>query len=44
MLGRINAKTGALCREAGANVLVAGTSVFRSSSYRDAIRSLRASP
>ncbi|MBI3996294.1 MAG: ribulose-phosphate 3-epimerase [Candidatus Omnitrophica bacterium] len=41
--GGINAQTGALCREAGANVLVAGTYVFRSTSYRDAIRSLRGS-
>jgi ribulose-phosphate 3-epimerase len=39
--GGINAQTGALCREAGANVLVAGTYVFKSASYADAIRSLR---
>ncbi len=39
--GGINAHTSALCRDAGANVLVAGTSVFRSPSYRDAIHSLR---
>ena len=39
--GGINAETGRACREAGANVLVAGTYVFKSSSYSDAIRSLR---
>ncbi len=39
--GGINAETGARCREAGANVLIAGTYVFRSPSYRDAIQSLR---
>ncbi len=39
--GGINAQTGALCREAGANVLVAGTYVFRSDSYRRTIQSLR---
>ena len=39
--GGINAQTGRQMREAGANVLVAGTSVFRSASYKDAIRSLR---
>ncbi|MBI2104900.1 MAG: ribulose-phosphate 3-epimerase [Candidatus Omnitrophica bacterium] len=39
--GGINALTGRACREAGANVLVAGTSIFRAPSYQDAIRSLR---
>jgi ribulose-phosphate 3-epimerase len=39
--GGINAETGRLCREAGANVFVAGTYVFRATSYRDAIQSLR---
>ena len=39
--GGINAQTGAACREAGANVFVAGTYVFRSASYREAIHSLR---
>lgn len=39
--GGINAETGRACREAGANVLVAGTYVFRCASYRDAIHSLR---
>ncbi len=39
--GGINAQTGATCREAGANVFVAGTYVFRSASYREAIQSLR---
>ena len=40
--GGINALTGRACREAGANVLVAGTYIFRAASYPDAIRSLRA--
>jgi len=40
--GGINALTGRQCREAGANVMVAGTSIFRSPSYHDAIQSLRA--
>ena len=39
--GGINAQTGAMCRAAGANVFVAGTYVFRSASYRDAMQSLR---
>jgi ribulose-phosphate 3-epimerase len=39
--GGINAQTGWACRQAGANVLVAGTYVFHSVSYRDAIESLR---
>ena len=39
--GGINADTGRACRSAGANVLVAGTYVFRSASYREAIQSLR---
>ena len=39
--GGINAQTGGVCRKAGANVLVAGTYVFRSASYQDAIQSLR---
>ncbi len=39
--GGINADTGRLCREAGANVLVAGTYVFRSASYQQAIQSLK---
>ena len=39
--GGINAETGRLCREAGANVFVAGTYVFRSPSYRSAIQSLK---
>ena len=39
--GGMNAETGRVCREAGANVLVAGTYVFRSASYRDMIQSLR---
>ena len=39
--GGINAQTGRVCREAGANVLVAGTYVFRSASCREAIQALR---
>ena len=39
--GGINAQTAQRCRAAGATVLVAGTFVFRSRSYHDAIRSLR---
>ncbi len=39
--GGINAQTGATCRQAGANVLVAGTYVFRSDSYCRTIQSLR---
>ena len=39
--GGINAETGQRCREAGANVMVSGTYVFRSPSYRDAIQSLK---
>jgi len=39
--GGINADTGRQCREAGANVFIAGTYVFRSPSYQQAIQSLR---
>jgi len=39
--GGINAVTGACAREAGANVLVAGTYIFRHAHYRTAIDSLR---
>lgn len=39
--GGIDAQSGRLVREAGADVLVAGTYVFRSSSYKQAIASLR---
>jgi len=39
--GGINVQTGRLCREAGANVLVAGTSVFRAKDRAEEIRSLR---
>ncbi len=39
--GGINAQTGTLCREAGANVMVAGTYVFHADSYQSAIQSLR---
>lgn len=41
--GGINAETGRLSVEKGANVLVAGTSIFRADSYRDAIGLLRGS-
>jgi len=39
--GGINAQTATLAREAGADVLVAGTFIFRSRDYRAAIDSLR---
>ena len=39
--GGINAATGACAHEAGANVLVAGTYIFRHADYRVAIESLR---
>ncbi len=39
--GGINLETGKLMKEAGANVLVAGTSIFRSPSYKQAIQALR---
>lgn len=39
--GGVNFDTGRLCREAGADVLVAGTYVFGAASYEKAIQSLR---
>ena len=39
--GGINAETASLCVEHGANVLVAGTSIFRSDDFAAAIRRLR---
>ncbi|MBI2174815.1 MAG: ribulose-phosphate 3-epimerase, partial [Candidatus Omnitrophica bacterium] len=39
--GGINAETGRVCRQAGADVFVAGTYIFKSSSYEQAILSLR---
>ena len=39
--GGINADTARLCIEHGANVLVAGTSIFRAADYAGAIRELR---
>ena len=39
--GGINAETATLCAENGANVLVAGTSVFRSPDYAVAIQQMR---
>ncbi len=39
--GGITAETGRICREAGADVLIAGTYVFHARSYKQAIHSLR---
>jgi len=39
--GGVNAETAPSCREAGANVLVAGSAVFRSDDYAAAIATLR---
>lgn len=39
--GGINAETGSQCVTAGANVLAAGSYVFKSKNYAEAIRSLR---
>lgn len=39
--GGINAETAKLCLENGANVLVAGTSVFRAPDYKQAISTMR---
>ncbi|MBI4341074.1 MAG: ribulose-phosphate 3-epimerase [Candidatus Omnitrophica bacterium] len=39
--GGITEETGVLCRQAGANVLVAGTYVFKSSATRHTIQTLR---
>ena len=39
--GGVNAQTSQLVREAGANVLVAGSAVYNSSDYAEAIRSIR---
>jgi ribulose-phosphate 3-epimerase len=39
--GGINAETARLAIENGANVLVAGTSIFKAADYADAIRALR---
>ncbi|MFB5660610.1 ribulose-phosphate 3-epimerase [Alteribacillus sp. HJP-4] len=41
--GGINAVTAAQCREAGANVLVAGSAVFKEKNRASAIRSIRGS-
>ena len=41
--GGINAETARVCVTAGANVLVAGTSIFRAADYTGAISALRAS-
>ncbi|HKP05321.1 MAG TPA: ribulose-phosphate 3-epimerase [Chthoniobacterales bacterium] len=42
--GGINAETAKLSIESGANVLVAGTSIFRAPDYREAIEKLRGEP
>jgi ribulose-phosphate 3-epimerase len=42
--GGINAETAKLSVESGANVLVAGTSIFRAPDYREAVESLRGEP
>ncbi len=42
--GGIQAETAAMVREAGANILVAGSAVFNSSDYRLAISALRTNP
>jgi len=42
--GGINAETAKLSVESGANVLVAGTSIFRAPDYREAVQSLRGEP
>jgi ribulose-phosphate 3-epimerase len=42
--GGINAETARLSIESGANVLVAGTSIFRAPDYREAIDKLRGEP
>lgn len=39
--GGVNAQTAAVCREAGATVLVAGSYIFKSDNYADAVKSLR---
>ena len=39
--GGINAETGKLCREAGANNLVAGSYIFKSKDRKKAIEALR---
>jgi len=39
--GGINAETAAIAREAGANILVAGTSIFRASDSAKTIVDLR---
>jgi ribulose-phosphate 3-epimerase len=39
--GGINVETAALCREAGADVMVAGTSVFKAADRAEEIRALR---
>ncbi|MFH2067855.1 MAG: ribulose-phosphate 3-epimerase [Candidatus Omnitrophota bacterium] len=38
--GGVNPKTGALCRKAGVDILVAGTYLFRAKNIREAVQSL----
>jgi ribulose-phosphate 3-epimerase len=42
--GGINAETASMSMKAGANVLVAGTSIFKAPDYAQAIRALRGQP
>lgn len=39
--GGINAETGSICREAGANILIAGNYIFKSEDKKTAVSSLR---
>lgn len=39
--GGVNSKTVGVCREAGANVFVAGNAIFKSGNYQQAIKSLK---
>ena len=39
--GGINEETGRLCKEAGVDILVAGSYIFKSKDYQDTIRKLR---
>lgn len=40
--GGVNDKTGSLCREAGANALVAGTYLYKSSDFANSVKLLKA--
>lgn len=39
--GGVTAKTAAICRKAGADVLVAGTAIFKTQDYKQAINAIR---